>query len=354
MRQRPRDRVGDQLHDPAGGLGAAGGRHDDHLAVGGVDLRQLAAAHRRWPAGRSRRRRPAGSRVVSSVTGTTPESIRSPSTWPGPIEGSCAGSPTSSRWVPSAQASSSAAVSSTSSIEASSTTTTSASSGHSSLRANPPVMPCAPSSRCTVVAGWSVSSSSRLAARPVGAASATSVPLACSSFTIAATVRLLPVPGPPVSRLTPGAQHLGHRRPSAPGPAPWPPSAPTPGRRSARRWRPAGRRSRRRPPRPCRSGPGDSVRSAGSGSASLGLLVGSGARARARRRTRRRRPPRRPGRRRPRRAARRRTRSAGQHGVPVAGGRAQGQRDDRPAAAAVLPVGALAGPRWPAGRRRPA
>ena len=94
-------------------------------------------------------------------------------------------------------------MSSTSSIEASSTTTTSASSGHSSLRANPPVMPCAPSSRCTVTAGWSVSSSSRLAARPVGAASATSVPLACSSFTMAATVRLLPVPGPPVSRLTP-------------------------------------------------------------------------------------------------------------------------------------------------------
>ena len=127
----------------------------------------------------------------------------SPSTWPGPIEGSCAGSPTSSRCVPSGQASSRAAVSSTSSIEASSTTTTSASSGHSSLRAKPPEVPCAPSSRCTVTAGWSVSSSSRLAARPVGAARAMSVPLARSSLTMAATVRLLPVPGPPVSRLTP-------------------------------------------------------------------------------------------------------------------------------------------------------
>ena len=37
----------------------------------------------------------------------------------------------------------------------------------------------------------------------MGAASATSVPLARSSCTTAATVRLLPVPGPPVSRLTP-------------------------------------------------------------------------------------------------------------------------------------------------------
>src|SRR3712207_2221668 len=129
--------------------------------------------------------------------------MRSPSTCPGPMEGSCAGSPTSSRWVPSWQASSSAAVSSTSSMEASSTTTTSASSGHSSLRANPPEVPCAPSSRCTVTAGWSVSSSSRLAARPVGAASATSLPLDRSRLTIAATVRLLPVPGPPVSSDTP-------------------------------------------------------------------------------------------------------------------------------------------------------
>ena len=74
--------------------------------------------------------------VVSSVTGTAPESMMSASTRPGPIDGSCAGSPTSSRRVPSAQASTSAAASSTSSMELSSTTTRSASSGHSSPRAN--------------------------------------------------------------------------------------------------------------------------------------------------------------------------------------------------------------------------
>ena len=119
--------------------------------------------------------------VVSSVTGSTPESIRSPSTRPGPIEGSCAASPTNTRWVPSEQAEMSASASSTSSIDASSTTTMSSSSGHSSLRAKPPskVTPsadcrgCAPSSRWIVDAGQSHSSSSRLAARPVGAASAT-------------------------------------------------------------------------------------------------------------------------------------------------------------------------------------
>ncbi len=47
------------------------------------------------------------------------------------------------------------------------------------------------------------SSSSRLAARPVGAASATARPCFSASRTSAATVRLLPVPGPPVSTLTP-------------------------------------------------------------------------------------------------------------------------------------------------------
>ncbi len=45
--QRARDRVGDQLHHPVGGLGRPACRHDDDLAGGVVDRRQLAAAHRR-------------------------------------------------------------------------------------------------------------------------------------------------------------------------------------------------------------------------------------------------------------------------------------------------------------------
>ena len=107
--------------------------------------------------------------------------MRSPSTRPGPIDGNCAASPTNSRCVPSLHASSNAAASSTSSIDASSTTTTSSSSGHSLPRANPAskrtpspdCRGCAPSNRCNVDAGASHSSSSRLAARPVGAARAT-------------------------------------------------------------------------------------------------------------------------------------------------------------------------------------
>lgn len=57
----------------------------------------------------------------------------------------------------------------------------------------------ASSSRCTVVAALPASSSSRLAARPVGAASAIEASTSVHSLTIASTVRLLPVPGPPVS-----------------------------------------------------------------------------------------------------------------------------------------------------------
>ena len=63
----------------------------------------------------------------------------------------------------------------------------------------------APSNRCTVVALLPASSSSRFAARPVGAASAIDASTLRQSATMAATVRLLPVPGPPVSRLTPCA-----------------------------------------------------------------------------------------------------------------------------------------------------
>ena len=51
-----------------------------------------------------------------------------------------------------------------------------------------------------------------MAARPVGAASATDLPAASASVTSAATVRLLPVPGPPVSTRDPALQRGGDRR----------------------------------------------------------------------------------------------------------------------------------------------
>ncbi len=138
-------------------------------------------------------------------------SIRSPSTRPGPIDGSWAGSPTTTRWAPSGIALIRAAASSTSSMDASSTTTSPTSSGlKASWSKTLPLSSAAParrapSNRCTVVAGCPANSSRRFAARPVGAASATLTSTLRHSATIADTVRLLPVPGPPVSRLTPCA-----------------------------------------------------------------------------------------------------------------------------------------------------
>ena len=115
---------------------------------------------------------------VSSVTGTVPLSIRSPSTRPGPIDGSCAGSPTITRWVPSG--------------ERGDQRRRQFDVQHGRLvddhqvgldrvagvvvehraRSRPATGGRAPSSRCTVVALLPASSSSRFAARPVGAASA--------------------------------------------------------------------------------------------------------------------------------------------------------------------------------------
>ena len=102
--ERARDRVGDELHDPVRRLGRSARRHDRRPRGSG---RRPAAAPRRAPrsrAGRWCRPRPAGTACVSSVTGTVPESMRSPSTRPGPIEGSWAASPTNTRCVPSAHA----------------------------------------------------------------------------------------------------------------------------------------------------------------------------------------------------------------------------------------------------------
>ena len=58
------------------------------------------------------------------------------------------------------------------------------------------------SSRWMVAASWPVSSASRLAARPVGAASTILAPLARASSTTDRTVNDFPQPGPPVSTAT--------------------------------------------------------------------------------------------------------------------------------------------------------
>ena len=103
-------------------------------------------------------------------------------------------------------------------MEASSTTTRSASRGWSrSKAASPPGR--SSSSRCTVAAGCPVSSASRFAARPVGAASTTLALLAAARSTIERTVKLLPQPGPPVSTATLLGQRQPHRLLPAPAPA---------------------------------------------------------------------------------------------------------------------------------------
>ena len=58
------------------------------------------------------------------------------------------------------------------------------------------------SSRCSVEAGAPVASASRLAARPVGAASATESPARFRIETIPRTMVVLPTPGPPVTTAT--------------------------------------------------------------------------------------------------------------------------------------------------------
>ena len=87
-------------------------------------------------------------------------------------------------------------------MEASSTISTSASSGLEGQR--PKVAPAGrhSSSRCSVEAGAPVASASRLAARPVGAASATVSPLRFKIETIPRTMVVLPTPGPPVTTAT--------------------------------------------------------------------------------------------------------------------------------------------------------
>src|ERR1043165_2703199 len=115
---------------------------------------------------------------VKRTTGTAAEAITSASTCPGPTEGSWSTSPTSISAACCGRAASTARISGTSTIEVSSTTSSSQLSGISSLRLNPPVRGSVSSRRWIVLASIPVLSDRRLAARPVGAQSATTTPLA--------------------------------------------------------------------------------------------------------------------------------------------------------------------------------
>ena len=124
--------------------------------------------------------------------------MMSASTCPGPTEGSWSTSPTRISAARRGTALSSACSSGTSTIETSSTTSRSASSGCSSWRLKPPWAGSASSSRCRVLASRPVASLIRLAARPVGAASAMAGVLARRICRMVLTSVVLPTPGPPV------------------------------------------------------------------------------------------------------------------------------------------------------------
>ena len=89
-------------------------------------------------------------------------------------------------------------ISMTSTIEASSTTSRPQSSGLSALRLKPPLRGSTSISRWMVRASNPVASLNRRAARPVGAHSTRSTPLAARMRRMASTIVVLPTPGPPV------------------------------------------------------------------------------------------------------------------------------------------------------------
>ena len=107
-------------------------------------------------------------------------------------------SPTISRAALSGTAASSARISKTSTMEASSTTSRPQSSGLSASRLKPPVAGSTSSSRWIVRASSPVASLILRAARPVGAHSTISTPLAARMRRMASTSVVLPTPGPPV------------------------------------------------------------------------------------------------------------------------------------------------------------
>ncbi len=139
---------------------------------------------------------------MSAVDGMARLRRMSRSTSPGPTDGSWSGSPTRRTCAPSSTAATRAAASHVSHIDTSSQTTRSCGSFSSQPYRNtnpPPGTGRASSSLWTVVAGRPTSSSIRLAARPVGAHSATLRSASSAARTTSWTVRVLPVPGPPVS-----------------------------------------------------------------------------------------------------------------------------------------------------------
>ncbi|KAF5034109.1 hypothetical protein DSECCO2_599700 [anaerobic digester metagenome] len=131
-------------------------------------------------------------------------SMRSRSTLPAPTDGSWSGSPTKINRDVVRTAFNSDAKSVASTIDISSTTTASKGSGLRSLRLNCKLprsrLPKSTSSRRWIVlASRPATSESRLAARPVGAASATFMARRSNSVIMPFSVVVLPVPGPPVS-----------------------------------------------------------------------------------------------------------------------------------------------------------
>ena len=138
---------------------------------------------------------------VRRTCGTLSDSMKSRSTLPGPTEGSWSLSPTriSRQFIFKAQISE--RISGMSTIEVSSTMTAPALSGFFSLRLNCSEVGLAKSvssRRWMVLASRPVTSDIRLAARPVGAHSATLQPDCSSRSMMALMVVVLPVPGPPV------------------------------------------------------------------------------------------------------------------------------------------------------------
>src|SRR6202158_5477158 len=91
------------------------------------------------------------------------------------------------------------AINGTSTIDTSSTTNRLHSSGLVSQRLNPPLRGSASSRRWMVLAARPVLSAKRLAARPVGAHSATVTDFAHRVLRLELTKVVLPTPGPPVT-----------------------------------------------------------------------------------------------------------------------------------------------------------
>ena len=144
---------------------------------------------------------------VRVTDATEPLRRISPSTLPGPTEGSWSGSPTITRRHPGFRAARRASISGRSTMLISSTMTASASSRSFSffLKATSPVssLKVMPRQRWMVWASREHSSLMRLAARPVGASSRTVRPMRSSRVTMPRVEVVLPVPGPPVSSSTP-------------------------------------------------------------------------------------------------------------------------------------------------------